>query len=203
VQPRYPTRIWAASPQCCWQKVKHAGKSYRPTGPQLLNGRDMAAIVARAVGHRVRPVNLPIWMLGKVARQQGIDPYQISCLRFYMQDMQRGTFEFEGGVTNVVEELTGTPAESFEATARRYATLPFARQTLANRIRAFLKFNLTPFYPGYNFDKFDRQLRLPTPTKTTLSIEDAQWRASHALQMSPASGTPRQPRPVAIAANPI
>ena len=29
---------------------KHAGKRYRPTGPQLLNGREMAAIVAREYG---------------------------------------------------------------------------------------------------------------------------------------------------------
>ena len=62
----------------------------------------MAAIVAKAVGHGVMPINMPIWMLGKVARQQGIDPYSISCLRYYMEDMKRGTFAFEGGVTDVV-----------------------------------------------------------------------------------------------------
>jgi hypothetical protein len=43
-------------------------------------------------------------------------------------------FEFEGGVTDVVEALTGLPAESFETTARRYAALPFARPTLGNRL---------------------------------------------------------------------
>jgi len=110
--------------------ARHAGRSYRPTGPQLLTGREMAAIVARAVGHRVVAVNMPFWLLGKVARQQGIDPYSIQVLRHYMEDMKKGTFSFEGGVTNVVEELTGTPAETFETTARRYAALPFARQTL-------------------------------------------------------------------------
>jgi hypothetical protein len=158
---------------------RHAGKSYRPTGPELLNAREMAAIVARVVGHGVLPINLPIWMLGKVAHQQGIDPYQISALRYYMEDMKRGTFSFEGGVTNVVEELTGSPAESFETTARRYATMPFARQTLGNRLRAFINFNLTPFYPGYNFDRWDRKMRLPMPTKPTLSIDDAHWREEH------------------------
>jgi len=162
---------------------QHAGRRYRPTGPQLLNGRDMAAIIARAVGHRVMPVDLPIWMLGKIARQQGIDPYQVSCLRYYMRDMQRGTFEFEGGVTTVVADLTGTPAENFEATARRYAAMPFARQTLVNRLKAFLRFTLTPLYPGYDFDQLDRRLRLPVPPKATLSIEDARWRDSHAAQM--------------------
>lgn len=174
---------------------KHAGQRYRPTGPQLLNGREMAAIIAKAVGHRVFPVDLPISMLGKVARQQGIDPYTISCLRHYMEDMRRGTFAFEGGVTDVVRELTGAPAESFEATARRYAALPFARQTLGNRLKAFSNFTLTPFYPGYNFDKWDRQMRFPLPRNSSLSIEDALWREEHAAQMAgsdalPAGGPP-------------
>jgi uncharacterized protein YbjT (DUF2867 family) len=162
---------------------KHAGRSYRPTGPVLLNAREMAAIVEKAVGHRVVPINLPIWMLGKVAQQQGIDPYQISCLRYYMEDMKSGTFAFEGGVTNVVEELTGTPAESFETTAKRYAAMPFAKQSFSNRIKAFINFNLTPFYPGYNFPKMERQWRTPKPLRPTLSIEDTLWRETHAAQM--------------------
>ena len=163
---------------------KHAGKRYRPTGPKLLNGREMAAEIAKAVGHGVMPVNLPIWMLGKVARQQGIEPYQISCLRYYMEDMKRGTFSFEGGVTDVVRQLTGSPAESFEATARRYAALPFARQSLGNRLKAFVNFNLTPFYPGYDFDKWDRRMGFPMPAHSSLSVEDARWRDEHAAQMA-------------------
>jgi hypothetical protein len=162
---------------------RHAGNRYRPTGPQLLSGREMAALVAKAVGHGVLPVDLPIWMLGKVAQQQGIDPYLISVLRYYMEDMKRGTFAFEGGVTNVVEELTGTPAESFETTARRYAALPFAKQTIRNRLRAFINFSMTPFYRGYDFDKWDRMKGLPMPRRASLSIDDEQWRIEHAEQM--------------------
>jgi hypothetical protein len=161
----------------------------------------MAAIVAKAVGHGVIPINLPIWMLGKVARQQGIDPYLISCLRYYLEDMKRGTFAFEGGVTDVVERLTGTPAESFETTARRYAAMPFARQTLANRLKAFVNFSLTPFYPGYAFDKWDRQKAFPMPSNPSFSIEDAQWRSEHAAQMAGRDERADGPRPIhAVAA---
>jgi NAD(P)H dehydrogenase (quinone) len=163
---------------------KHAGKSYRPTGPELLNGRDMAKIVAKAVGHGVLPVNMPFWMLGKVARRQGVAPYQISVLRHYMEEMKRGTFSFEGGVTDVVRELTGAPAESFETTARRYAALPFADQTFKNRLKAFVGFNLTPFYPGYDFDRWDRERGFPKPSKPSLAIDDAVWRREHGAQMA-------------------
>jgi NAD(P)H dehydrogenase (quinone) len=172
---------------------KHASRSYRPTGPTLLTGREMAVLVGRAVGHRVVPVHLSIWLFGKVARQQGVDPYVISMLRHYMEDMKRGTFSFEGGVTSVVEELTGTPAESFEVTARRYAALPMARQTLGNRLKAFIKFNLTPLYPSYDFDRWDREMRLPMPTRPTLSVEDPVWRQAHAAQMVPPRTTPSAP----------
>jgi len=163
---------------------RHAGKSYRPTGPELLSGRDMARIVAKVVRHPVLPINMPIWMLGKVAQQQGIDPYEITSLRHYMQDMREGTFSFDGGVTDVMQTLTGAPAESFETTARRYASLPFARPTLGNRMRAVLNFNLTPFYRGYDFDGWDRQMATPQPPKPSLAIEDEVWRASHHAQMA-------------------
>jgi uncharacterized protein YbjT (DUF2867 family) len=176
---------------------RHAGKRYRPTGPRLLDGRDMARIVAKAVGHPVVPVDMPIWMLSKVAQQQGIDPYEISSLRLYMQDMREGTFAFEGGVTDVVEQLTGAPAESFETTARRYSALPFAKPSLGNRLKAFVNFNLTPFYPGHNFDKWDKRMAFPTAPHPTLSIQDERWRQEHAAQMAlhcqppPSQFTPR------------
>jgi uncharacterized protein YbjT (DUF2867 family) len=163
---------------------RHAGKTYRPTGPALLDSREMGAIVAKAVGHRVVPINMPTWMLAKVAKQQRVDPFEISSIRFYMQDMAEGTFEFEGGVTNVVEELTGTPAESFETTARRYAALPFARQTLANRFKAFINFNLVPFYAGTKFEEWDRAMGFPPAPVPSLSIEDERWRREHAAQMA-------------------
>jgi uncharacterized protein YbjT (DUF2867 family) len=175
---------------------RHDGRSYRPTGPALLDGREMGRIVAKAVGHGVVPIDMPIWMLGKVARQQGVDPFEISSIRFYMQDMRQGTFAFEGGVTDVVEALTGTPAESFETTARRYAALPFARQTLANRLKAFIDFNRIPFTPGYRFDKWDRAMAFPRATRPSLSIDDARWRDEHAAQMAAHREPPSQPAPL-------
>ena len=168
---------------------RHAGKSYRPTGPELLEGRDMARVVAKAVGHPVVPMPMPVWLLAKVARQQGIDPFEISSIRHYMQDVRSGTFEFGGGVTDVVEALTGTPAESFDATARRYAALPFARPTLGNRLKALINFNLAPFYPGTNFEQWDKRMAFPRAPHPTLSVADASWREQHAAQMALQSGS--------------
>lgn len=170
----------------------HAGERYRPTGPALLDGREMAATVGTVLGHKLRAVDLPIWMLAKVARQQGIDLYEITSLRHYMDDMRAGTFAFEGGVTDVVERLTGTAAESFAVTAQRYAALPFAQPTFANRLAALLRFLRTPFVPGTDFAQWDRRMALPVAPNPTLSIADPLWRQSHAAQMA-ASASPPSP----------
>jgi uncharacterized protein YbjT (DUF2867 family) len=169
---------------------RHAGRSYRPTGPKLLDGREMARVVAKAIGHPVMRVPMPVWLLAKVARQQGVDPFEISSIRYYMQDVRDGTFEFEGGVTHVVEELTGTPAESFDATAKRYAALPFARPTVGNRLKAFINFNLALFYPGTDFDKWDKTMAFPRAPRPSLSIADPRWREEHAVQMAIHGGSP-------------
>ncbi len=164
--------------------AKHAGKSYRPTGRELLSGDDMAKIIAKVVGHGVVPVKLPLWMFRKVARMQKVDPYSIALLMQYIEDSKRGTFEFEGGVTNVMEELTGNAAESFETTVRRYAALPFARQTLSNRLKAFVNFSVTPFYPAYDIEGYERQLELPVPIQPLYCMEDPRWNQTHARQMA-------------------
>lgn len=178
---------------------RHAGRSYRPTGPELLDGAQMARIVAEAVGHGVLTVPMPMAMLAKVARQQGIDMYEIASLRHYMRDMRAGTFAFEGGVTDVVARLTGRPAESFAATAQRYAALPFARQTLRNRLRALGAFMLTPLYPGTNFARYDRAMGFPVPVTPSLAIEDEHWRRSHGAQMA-LDSAPGAHRDAALAA---
>ena len=174
------------------QPDRHAGMSYRPTGPKLLSGRDMAAIAAKVTGHPVLPVKLPFWLFRKVARQQRVNPLEISGLRHYAEEMRRGTFALDGGVTSVVEDLTGHPAEDFETTARRYAAMPFARPTAANRLKALLAFTLVPFWPGYDLDEWDRQKGFPMPANPSLSIDDPQWREDHYHLMT------RQPRPLPV-----
>jgi len=168
---------------------RHDRMTYRPTGPQLLSGREMADIVATVVGHPVRPVHVPFWLFNKTARwRQGVEPFLMSAMRHYVEDMKKGAFLFEGGVTDTVEALTGRPAESFETTARRYAALPFARQSLGNRLKALAGFIVTPFLPGYDLERLEREWRIPAPAKPTLTLQDERWRSEHSRLMA------RQPR---------
>lgn len=159
--------------------ARHAGHSYRPTGPTLLSAKEMAEAIGRAIGKRVLPIGIPLWMFFKTARMQGVDPYEISGFRFYLKDHWRGAFSAGGGVTDVVRELTGSPAEDFETIARRYAAKPFAQPTLANRLKAIWNFNRTPLHPGWNLERFDRNRGFPTPSAPRFAIDDESWKTSH------------------------
>src|SRR3984885_625723 len=50
----------------------HAGKSYRPTGPELLGAEDIAKAIGRAVGRPVRIVPTPVWLFMKGAKMSGV-----------------------------------------------------------------------------------------------------------------------------------
>lgn len=179
---------------------RHNGMRYRPTGPELLSGREMARIIARVVRHPVIPVSMPFAMFSKVARMQRVDPFHISIFQNYIADNKSGAFEFEGGVNDVVAELTGTPAESFETTARRYAAMAFAQPTIGNRLRAIGNFMITPVMPGYNIDRLNRQWRFPMPPNPTPSIHDEEWRREHSLQNARQAAPPIEPALRSVAA---
>lgn len=159
----------------------HAGHSYRPTGPQLLAGRDMAAAVGRAIGRRVMPVNLPFWMFLKVARLDRINPHEALNWRDYLRDHRAGAFAAGGGVTDVVLDLTGRPPETFEAIATRYAATPEARRTPANLARMMARMMILPVVPQLRIDRYARAHGFPEAPRPRLSVEDTRWRADHGL----------------------
>jgi len=160
--------------------ARHAGKSYRPTGPELLGGQDMANAIGRAVGRSVRAVPTPAWMFLKAARRFGIPIDILRGVQFYIDDHRRGAFELGAPTTDVLE-VTGRPAEDFETIARRYAALPHNQRTLGNRLREFAQFLITPFSPGYNFDRYDRELRRPFPQEPQFATDSNIWRREHGI----------------------
>jgi NAD(P)H dehydrogenase (quinone) len=160
--------------------ARHAGKSYRPTGPELLGGQDMANAIGRAVGRSVRAVPTPAWMFLKGARMVGIPIDILSGVRFYIDDHKRGAFELGAPTTDVLD-VTGRRAEDFETIARRYAALPRNQRTLGNWLREFAQFLVTPLSPGYNFDRYDRELRRPFPLEPQFARESEVWRREHGV----------------------
>jgi NAD(P)H dehydrogenase (quinone) len=167
---------------------RHAGKSYRPTGPALLGAQEIADAIGRAVGRSVRVVPTPTWMFLKGMRMDGFPSALMSAMRYYIDDHKRGTFEIGAPTTDVLE-VTGRPAEDFETIARRYAALPRNRHTLGNRLREFAEFLITPLRPGPNLDRYDRELRRPFPSTPQFALDSDVWRREHIIE--PATRTTR------------
>jgi uncharacterized protein YbjT (DUF2867 family) len=163
--------------------ARHAGKSYRPTGPKLLTVTEMAAVMGHVVGHKVRHVRTPLWMFYKAAKEQGNKPILLSGLRHYFQDHDRGAFAV-GAPNDTIRELTGKGAEDFETIARRHAALPESRQSFGARLAAFARFMAVPILPGIDPVTYDRAQEQPMPPTPHLALDDADWTASHRAEGS-------------------
>ncbi len=171
--------------------ARHAGKSYRPTGPELLGAEDMANAIGRAVGRPVRVVPTPAWLFMKAARMSGYPIDVFSGVRYYIDDHKRGAFELGAPTTDVLD-VTGRPAEHFETIARRYAALPRNQRALGNRLREFAQFIIAPLSPGFNLDRYDRELRRPFPSEPHFAPESEIWRREHGIGDFAEPGTPRR-----------
>ena len=158
----------------------HAGKSYRPTGPELLGAEDMAKAIGRAVGRSVKVMPTPTWLFMKGAQMAGMPIDVMSNVRYYFEDHRRGAFELGAPTTDVLD-VTGRPAEDFETIARRYAALPRNQRTFGNWLREFAQFMIAPLSPGFNLDRYDRELRRPFPSEPQFATDSKVWRREHGI----------------------
>jgi len=163
---------------------RHAGKTYRPTGPTLLGAKEMADAIGRAVGRTVRALPTPTWLFMKSARLGGFPIDLMSSVRYYIDDHRRGAFEVGAPTTDVLE-VTGQPPEDFETIARRYAALPHNQRTTRNRIRQFAEFMIAPLRRGFDFEAYDRELRRPFPSQPQSAPESTVWLREHVAGVTP------------------
>ena len=140
----------------------------------------MARAIGRAVRRSVKVVPTPAWLFMKGARMEGYPIDEMSGVRYYIEDHKRGAFEL-GAPTNDVLEVTGRPAEDFETIARRYAAKLGNRRTIGNRLREVAQFLVTPLSPGFNLDRYDRELRRPFPSMPLFAPDSKVWRREHAI----------------------
>ena len=167
--------------------AKHAGKSYRPTGPELLSEADMIAIISRVVGRRVMRLPMPRWMAIRAILADGIDPFQLSELFAFIEDSRRGAFAL-GAPTEDVRAVTGRAPEDFETVARRYAARPEAQRTFGNFWKQFAIFNLTPFRRGLDVGRYRRSLQIPTPFAPKFSADSGLWRGERGIEATEPGG---------------
>jgi len=156
---------------------RHDGRTYRPTGPQLLDARQMAAIVGEVLGRRVRHVELPMWMFLRAARLDGAAPTELLNFPAYVAELKAGTFAL-GSPNDDVLEATGLAAEPFAATVARYAeALPTGRWSRLRTLATFARVGITP---TPDVGRMAERLSIPELVSATPGIGSAIWLAGHA-----------------------
>lgn len=163
---------------------RHDGRAYRPTGPTLLSGAEIADAVGEALGRRVRHIDVPPWMFMRAvrvnAKRLGADMFFQSSLRHYLPEYALGTWAV-GGPTTHVRDVAGVEPEDFLTIARRYVTGPESRRTASNFLRQVVNFMLTGLTPMHRLDKFDRAQQHPLPAHPNLSGQSLIWRREHGV----------------------
>jgi hypothetical protein len=157
---------------------QHAGKIYRPTGPELIGRREVIATMTRVLGRSVHAMPMPHWMFLKAAKLDGLPIQLLSSLEYYFAEHKLGTFE-AGAPTDHVREVTGRVPESFEAVAKRHSLLPENRRTAANFAKRFAKFMAVPLVPKPRLSSYLKGLHMPQPDRALLAINSEIWRAEH------------------------
>lgn len=158
----------------------HIGKSYRPTGPELLSTQDMADILSKILNRRVKYQDTSIAMFARAAKAFGFPEFEISQLRFYAEDIRHGSFAV-GGPTDHVEQVTGQKPEAFEQTARRYIHNPalihpqLARTSKLSAL-AFLVRMLWSRVP--DLDRWERDRAHPLLNHPHLAVDSPEWQAT-------------------------
>jgi uncharacterized protein YbjT (DUF2867 family) len=159
---------------------RHDGRAYRPTGPKLLSGNDIADAVGEALGRRVRLMEIPPWMFLRAvrvnAKRLGVDMFFESGL---------GSWEV-GGPTTDVRDVAGVEPEDFRTIARRYVEAADTRRTPGRMLREIGNLMLTGLVPTPRLDRFDRRQQHPRPARPRFSGESAVWFGEHTPSDDPA-----------------
>ena len=171
----YMARVVVAS---LMDPAKHDGNTYRPTGPDNISLIDVAEILSKLTGRKIKAQYLPNRMFLKAAKASGISPFEAFITQHYFEDGEKGTFEI-GAPSSDVFELTGIKPESFESIAKRYLALPESQPTFANKLKGYGElFKIITTSP-YNIDKYKMDMNFPVLKKPQLSFENELWKKEH------------------------
>jgi NAD(P)H dehydrogenase (quinone) len=159
----------------------HAGKTYRPTGPELMSPHDIAAAMGRVLGRNVKYQEASTKMMLKFVKAAA-RPDNVMLLQaatYYTDEYRRGAFAVNAP-TRDVEIVGGRTPESFESIARRYlAEHPELKPSFVGKLKViggFLKVLLTraPDVTAVEIEKDFVMLKDPK-----FCLDDPEWNETH------------------------
>ncbi|MEP3275615.1 MAG: NmrA family NAD(P)-binding protein [Stappiaceae bacterium] len=166
----------------------HAGKRYRPTGPELMSPNDIADAMGRALGRKVRYMDISEKMMTKALRANPPSNYSeaaVSQLALYADEYRRGSFAVNAP-TRDVEIVGGRTPEVFESIVQRYvANEPRLKPSLARRLAAFVGFMKILITPALDLAKVQDDRDYVQIRQPRFSQDSAEWLATHEPQPAP------------------
>jgi len=174
--------IAAVSAGALMDPATHAGKTYRPTGPDLMSPDEIAETPSKVLGRRVRYRDISEAMFLKALaalRPANFSEAAMTQLRLYTEEYRRGTFAV-GGPTDAVERVGGRPPEPFEAIARRVtAQRPEAVRSLRNRVTALANFARILVTVKPDVDAIEQRRGHVTLKAPVFAQDSGEWRLGH------------------------
>jgi uncharacterized protein YbjT (DUF2867 family) len=157
----------------------HIGKYYRPTGPEILDPYQLAAVYAKVLKRPVKYQPLSDRMFLKALKVMGMEPHMMTQLRHYVEEYRRGAFEV-GAPNDVVLEVGGSEPEDFETITRRYvAANSMARPSLANKVRAVGEFVKILLTRTPNLEAYERSRNHPLLRQPKYGLDYDPWLTPH------------------------
>ncbi len=156
---------------------EHVGRVYRPTGPKILSGHDVAEVFSRVLGRNVRYQNVPTRMFTKSAKALGFSDFEIAQLRHYAAEVRGGAYAVSAP-TDHVERVCERPAEAFEVTARRYIQNPqlvFPHLKVGSKLGALRLMLKTMLTPAPQLDRWESERGYPLLTAPVLAHNSQEW----------------------------
>lgn len=165
----------------------HAGKRYRPTGPELLSPNEIAAAMGRALGRKVKYMDISEKMMTKALRANPPSNYSeaaVSQLAIYADEYRRGSFAVNAP-TQDVEIVGGRQPEAFEEIVRRYvAAQPNLRPSLGRRLAAIVGFLKILVTPALDLAKVQSDRDYVQTKQPRFSQESEEWAKTHVPQQN-------------------
>ena len=165
----------------------HAGNRYRPTGPELLSPNEIAAVMGRALGRKVKYMDISEKMMTKALRANPPSNYSeaaVSQLAIYANEYRRGSFAVNAP-TQDVAVVGGREPEAFEDIVRRYvAARPDLQPSFGRRLAAIIGFLKILATPALDLEKIQSDRDYVRPRQPRFSQESDEWAQTHDPQRS-------------------
>jgi NAD(P)H dehydrogenase (quinone) len=163
--------------------TSHIGKSYRPTGPELLSVVEMAKIFAKVLNRPVKYMEIPAKMFLKAGIAQGLPINQVAHLAHYYFDEHQRSALTVNAPNDTVLEIGGRAPEDFETITRRYcAERPEAVQTFSNKLKAMQFFAKMLMTPVPDLHDYEQQQDYPLIKEADYSSDSDEWLTAHDQQ---------------------